>query len=100
MSVWIAIACSVSWRRAIDCEAPRVASRPTRRMPTPTPITSSGIVISTPIGDASARATRIAGPSAAESLLLVTSFVDRTRRELERRQEPALATGGVEPDAG
>src|SRR5688572_22319576 len=72
-------------------------------MPRPTAITSSGSVIRTPVGDASARPILIAGGRSsvvyALRLLLATRLVDALRRELERGQKPALATRRVETDA-
>src|SRR4051812_48621358 len=52
------VALLVSRRRAISSDTVRVASRPTSRMLAPTAATSAGIVISTPTGDASMRASR------------------------------------------
>src|SRR5207253_8857870 len=83
--------------RATEAEAPRVASRPTSKMPSPTATTSSGNVTSTPIGDASARATRIA---VLWCVVSVTRFIHAIGGQLERGQKPAFATGRVEPDAG
>src|SRR5687768_7311026 len=75
-------------------------------MPTPTETTSSGTVMSTPIGEASARAIRTAGFPAAEFLpprenqpVLPTALVHQSRRQLEARQEAALTARGVETDA-
>src|SRR5512146_2902946 len=69
-------------------------------IPMPTAITSTGNVTSTPIGDASMRASRTAPPPVSSvSLVLATRLVDALRRQLERGEEAALAARGVEPDA-
>src|SRR5687768_18569203 len=72
-------------------------------MPTPTATTSNGTVIKPPIGDASARAMRIAGCAALlpreRQPVLATALVDEPRGQLEGGQKAALAARGVEPDA-
>src|SRR5262245_6839902 len=71
-------------------------------MPTPTAMTSSGSVTSTPTGDASARPMRTAllgVPVTTCDLGLGTRLVHALRRELERGQKATLAACSIEPDA-
>ena len=58
MSCWTSIACAWSWWRAIVSVESRVARRPSSSTIRPTPITSAGMMISTPVGEANSRAIR------------------------------------------
>ena len=80
--------------------ASRVVERPSKRITSPTAITSSGIVSNTPSGDANIAAIRTgARRSVAAIVRLPTRLVHALRRQFERGEKATFAARRIEPDA-